>query len=162
MASSGADRRPLADRVEVGDAALRVWFREGRTLTVPLHWLPRLADAPEHERNEWRTAGGATIFWPGLGMTVAVDDLLADSPPYPACPDEYARAADVKVTDRYVGVWLRDGVTVENGLWPQRVNATADRRNMADQPRGRPGLGPLPAARGRTQQAARPGPEIGI
>ncbi len=131
MPSLGADRRPLADRVEVGDAVIRVWFREGRTLTVPLLWLPRLADAPAEERNEWRTADGSTIWWPGLDMTVDVDDLLADSPPYPACDGEYARAADVKVTDRYVGVWLSDGrtVTVPLHWFPRLCDGTPEERN---------------------------------
>ena len=135
MASSGTDHR-RAERVEVGDAVLRVWLRDGRTLTVPLGWLPRLADASEHERNEWRTADGSTIWLPGLDMTVAIDDLLADRPPYPACRDEYARVADVKVTDRNIGVWLRDGrtLTVPLHWFPRLCDGAPEERNHWEEP----------------------------
>ena len=135
MSSSTRDDHRRADRVDVGDV-LRVWLRDGRTLTVPLHWFPRLADAPTGERNEWRTAGGSTIWWPGLDLTIAVDDLLADSPPYPACGDEYARAADVKVTDRDIGVWLCDGrtLTVPLHWFPRLCDGTPEERNRWEEP----------------------------
>ena len=66
-------------------------------------------------------------------------------------PQPRAGRAPAAGTDPRVG-------TADTRRPPHRRSATADRPNMGDQPRGRPGPGPLPAARGRTQQAARPGP----
>ena len=133
MITSKADHR-RADRVEVGDTVLRVWLKDGRTLTVPLRWLPRLADAPEHERDEWRTAGGGTIWWPGLDLTVAVEDLLTDEPS--AFHDDHARVADVKVTDRDIGLWLGDGrtVTVPLHWFPRLCDGSPEERNHWEEP----------------------------
>ena len=62
---------------------------------------PRLCAATSGERDRWETSADRTVIrWPGLDVGLAVDGLLADSPPYPACRNEYARVDDLKVTDR--------------------------------------------------------------
>ena len=63
---------------EVTDDALLVELVDGRTLSVPLLWYPRLAHATAAERGNWRLIGrGAGIHWPDLDEDVSVDNLLA-------------------------------------------------------------------------------------
>ena len=139
--STRDDRLPrsghhCADRVEVSDSVLRVWLLDGRTLTVPLRWLPDLADAPPEQRNEWRGVYGPTIWWPGLDMTVRLEDLLADRPPYPGCEGRWVSVGDVKVTDRDIGVWLADGRTLTVPLWwfPRLCDGTPGERDRWEEP----------------------------
>ena len=128
-------RCPHAGRAEVSDTVLRVWLLDGRTLTVPVGWFPRLAEAPPEQRNEWRTLGGTAIWWPDPDVTAEVEYLLADRPPYSDSDDYYAygrsRVADVKVTDRDIGVWLADGRTLTVPLWwfPRLAAGTPEERN---------------------------------
>jgi hypothetical protein len=51
---------------------------DGRTLTVPLAWYPRLAHGRPEERANWRLIGrGEGIHWPDLDEDISVDGLLA-------------------------------------------------------------------------------------
>lgn len=57
----------LAQSVKVSDDALLVDLADGRTITVPLAWLPRLVRGTPTERADWRLiAGGEGIHWPKL------------------------------------------------------------------------------------------------
>lgn len=68
---------PLARRAEIRDDALSVELVDGRTLTVPLTWYPRLWHAAPSERNAWRLIGGGSgIQWPALDEDVSVEGLL--------------------------------------------------------------------------------------
>jgi hypothetical protein len=54
-----------AQQVLVTDAALVVELVDGRTITVPLAWYPRLAHGTPAERNHWHLVGeGEGIHWP--------------------------------------------------------------------------------------------------
>lgn len=51
---------------------------DGRTLSVPLSWYPRLAHGTAAERAEWRLIGrGEGIHWPKLDEDISVEGLLA-------------------------------------------------------------------------------------
>jgi uncharacterized protein DUF2442 len=79
MSSSGTEvREALAQNVSVSDDALAVDLTDGRTITVPLAWFPRLAHGTPAERGNWRLIGnGEGIHWPELDEDISVDSLLA-------------------------------------------------------------------------------------
>ena len=57
---------------------LTIELSDGRTLSVPLDWFPRLAHATAEERDNWRLIGrGAGIHWPDLDEDISIEDLIA-------------------------------------------------------------------------------------
>ena len=72
---------PVATGVTVADDALVVELSDGRTLSVPLAWYPRLLHGAPAERGRWRLIGGGEgIHWPDLDEDVSVEGLLAGRP----------------------------------------------------------------------------------
>jgi hypothetical protein len=68
----------LAKGVLVTDEALVVTLVDGRTVSVPVSWYPRLRHGSPEERNEWRLiARGEGVHWPKLDEDISVEDLLA-------------------------------------------------------------------------------------
>jgi len=64
--------------VSLTEDALVVDLVDGRTITVPLIWYPRLAHGTPEERVKWRFIGeGEGIHWPELDEDISVDGLLA-------------------------------------------------------------------------------------
>jgi hypothetical protein len=67
-----------AQDVSASDDALVVDLADGRTMTVPLAWFPRLAHGTPTERANWRLIGkGEGIHWPDLDEDISVESLLA-------------------------------------------------------------------------------------
>lgn len=71
----------VGDAVAVGvvidERELHVRMKDGRTISVPLDWFPRLAAASVAERAIWRLIGvGEGIHWPQLDEDVSIADLL--------------------------------------------------------------------------------------
>jgi predicted RNase H-like HicB family nuclease len=63
--------------VETTDTALRLMLADGRELTAPLEWFPRLRDATQEQRLNWRLIGGGQgVHWPELDEDIAVATLL--------------------------------------------------------------------------------------
>lgn len=72
---------PGAEDVAVTDDTLRVELADGRTVSVPLAWYPRLVHADREERNNWELIGGGQgIHWPDLDEDVSVEGLIAGRP----------------------------------------------------------------------------------
>jgi hypothetical protein len=68
-------------QVDVSDAALTVDLLDGRAVSVPLLWFPRLVHGSPAERNHWRLIGrGEGIHWPDLDEDISVANLLAGKP----------------------------------------------------------------------------------
>ena len=68
----------LAQNISVSDDALVADLEDGRTITVPLAWFPRLAHGTPTERGNWRLiAGGEGIHWPDLDEDISIESLLA-------------------------------------------------------------------------------------
>lgn len=82
MNSSETEIRPAqAQRLRVSPNELVVDLLDGRTVTVPLQWYPRLAHGTATQRRKWRLIGrGEGIHWPDLDEDIAVEDLLAGRP----------------------------------------------------------------------------------
>ncbi len=70
---------PQAERVEVSEDMLTTVLSDGRTISVPLKWYPRLAHATAKERRNWRRTSGG-IHWPGLNESLSVETLFAGRP----------------------------------------------------------------------------------
>ena len=79
MSISGIElKEALAQSVSVSDDALVADLEDGRTITVPLAWFPRLARGTPAERAKWRLIGrGEGIHWPELDEDISVASLLA-------------------------------------------------------------------------------------
>ena len=68
---------PTIQRVIVTDDALSVDLSDGRTLSVPLAWYPRLLHGSIEERNDWRFIGdGSGIHWNQLDEDVSTKNLI--------------------------------------------------------------------------------------
>jgi|SRR6266542_5840492 len=63
--------------VRVTSRVLVVELRDGRTVSVPLDWYPRLAHGTPRERQHWELIGpGLGIHWPALDEDISVEGLL--------------------------------------------------------------------------------------
>ncbi len=72
---------PTAEAVMVTDDTLTVELSDGRSLSVPLAWFPRLVHATAAERKNWRLIGrGHGIHWSQLDEDISVEGLLAGKP----------------------------------------------------------------------------------
>ena len=73
--------QPGAVRARITNDQLAVDLDDGRTITVPLAWYPRLVRGTESERNDWRLIGGGHgIHWEALDEDISVEGLLAGTP----------------------------------------------------------------------------------
>jgi hypothetical protein len=67
-----------AETVTVTDDALTVELSDGRSISAPLAWYPRLLHGTPEERSNWRLVGqGVGIYWPALDEDISVENLLA-------------------------------------------------------------------------------------
>jgi hypothetical protein len=67
--------------VAITDDTLTVDLSDGRSISVPLAWYPRLAHGSSEERKSWRLIGrGDGIHWPDLDEDTSVEGLLAGRP----------------------------------------------------------------------------------
>jgi len=79
--SSVAMETAAAKNVRVTDRALVVELRDGRVVSVPLAWYPRLAEGSPVERRRWELLGpGIGIHWPDLDEDISVEGLLQGLP----------------------------------------------------------------------------------
>jgi hypothetical protein len=74
-------RVPSAVGLTLTDDTLSVELNDGRTLSVPLAWFPRLLHATPKERLDWRLIGnGEGIHWPAVDEDISVEGLIAGRP----------------------------------------------------------------------------------
>lgn len=72
---------PFAENVTLSDDTLSVDLSDGRSISVPLAWYPRLSHASSAERKRWRLIGrGLGIHWDDLDEDISVEGLLAGKP----------------------------------------------------------------------------------
>ena len=78
MSTLVLEQEPFAVDLSVTDSTLTVALDDGRSLSVPLAWYPRLAHATDAERAHWQLLGGGyAIEWPDLDEHIGVAGLLA-------------------------------------------------------------------------------------
>ncbi|MDY7037190.1 MAG: DUF2442 domain-containing protein [Thermodesulfobacteriota bacterium] len=67
--------------IHLTEDALSVDLADGRTITVPLAWYPRLLHATKDQRNNWEICGGGFgIHWPDVDEDLSTEGLLRGSP----------------------------------------------------------------------------------
>ncbi len=72
---------PNAENITITEDTLTVDLSDGRTISVPLTWFPRLVQASPEERNNWRLIGqGQGIHWEDVDEDISVEGLLAGKP----------------------------------------------------------------------------------
>jgi hypothetical protein len=82
MSTLAFDREtPSAIGVSVNDDTLTIDLQDGRTISVPIAWYPRLLHATPEERDNWRLIGkGQGIHWQDVDEDISVESLLAGHP----------------------------------------------------------------------------------
>jgi hypothetical protein len=56
---------------------IRFILADGREISAPLEWFPRLRDATPAQRIQWRLIGkGVGVHWPGIDENIAVSTLM--------------------------------------------------------------------------------------
>jgi hypothetical protein len=68
---------PNAESVAVTEDTLSVELSDGRSVSVPLAWFPRLLHGTPAERDDWRLIGkGEGIHWEALDEDISIESLL--------------------------------------------------------------------------------------
>jgi len=81
MSSLPLKSEPRAERVRCTNDELVVTLTDGRTLSVPLAWFPRLANATTRQRSNYELLGdGSGIHWPLADEDISVSALLVGKP----------------------------------------------------------------------------------
>ena len=72
---------PHAVSVLIDEDSLTVELDDGRTVSVPVAWYPRLFHASKAERGNWRLIGkGQGIHWENVDEDISVEGILAGRP----------------------------------------------------------------------------------
>ena len=78
MSTLSVKVEPFAIDVKVTDHALQVVLADGREVSAPLAWVPRLSNASQKQRDNWRLIGGGIgIHWPDVDEDISVESLIA-------------------------------------------------------------------------------------
>jgi hypothetical protein len=81
MGISATTTDPRVSDVTVSDTTLTVTLRDGRKVSAPLDWFPKLKAAPQDDRDVWEPAGaGHGIHWPRIDEDLSVEGLLQGWP----------------------------------------------------------------------------------
>jgi Protein of unknown function (DUF2442) len=79
--SSPVNDVATAKHVRVTGSALIVELNDGRTVSAPIEWYPRLANGTRAERQQWQLIGpGIGIHWPALDEDISIEGLLRGLP----------------------------------------------------------------------------------
>jgi hypothetical protein len=74
-------QEPRAQGVTVTDDSVVVDLKDGRTVSAPLAWYPRLLHGTPEERDNWRLIGsGEGIHWPDLDEDLSIESLISGRP----------------------------------------------------------------------------------
>jgi len=70
----------FAQNVQVTDDTLTFQLSDGRSISAPLVWYPRLLHATADQRNHWEIGSGIGVHWPDLDEDISVENLLRGQP----------------------------------------------------------------------------------
>lgn len=72
---------PKAQQVVITDDTLTIDLSDGRTISVPLAWYPRLLHSTSNERNNWRfIADNEGIHWSEIDEDISVKNIILGQP----------------------------------------------------------------------------------
>ncbi len=78
MNTLAVELHPQAHNIKCTDASLIVELVDGRTVSVPLVWFPRLSQASKEQLDNWELLGdGEGIHWPDVDEDLSIAGLLA-------------------------------------------------------------------------------------
>lgn len=78
MSTLVKNKRVKATDLEFTEDALKVFLEDGREITVPIEWFPKLRNASIEEKKDWRFIGnGVGIHWESLDEDISVKGLLS-------------------------------------------------------------------------------------
>ncbi|MEF8982642.1 DUF2442 domain-containing protein [Thiohalorhabdus sp.] len=78
MTSSAVELHPRAESVQFTEEEMIVALADGRKISVPLAWFPRLSEASPQELENYELMGeGEGIHWPDVDEDLSVSGLLA-------------------------------------------------------------------------------------
>ena len=78
MSILAVELHPQALDINCTDIAITVELVDGRTISAPLIWFPRLSKASKKQRENWEFLGdGEGIYWPEIDEDLSVAGLLA-------------------------------------------------------------------------------------
>jgi hypothetical protein len=81
MSTSAVNAGERVKDVRLSEDTLSVDLADGRTITVPLAWYPRLLHATPEQRKNWQLAGaGFGIHWPDVDEDLSTEGLLRGAP----------------------------------------------------------------------------------
>jgi Protein of unknown function (DUF2442) len=81
MSSSVVEANPRAQDVSLSEDELTVTLADGRRISVPLAWYPRLLHASPEQRAKWELLGdGEGIRWPDVDEDLSVAGILRGTP----------------------------------------------------------------------------------
>ena len=74
-------QEPRAQRVTLTEDSVVLDLTDGRTVSAPLAWYPRLLHGTAEERDNWRLVGGGEgVHWPDLDEDLSIDSLISGRP----------------------------------------------------------------------------------
>lgn len=77
MGTLAVELHPLAFNIKCTDIAIIVELIDGRTISAPLVWFPRLSQASKEQLEKWELLGdGEGIHWPDIDEDLSVSGLL--------------------------------------------------------------------------------------
>lgn len=72
---------PIATEVSISEESIQISLEDGRTVSVPLSWFPRLFHGSSQERNHVVIEGkGHGLHWPDLDEDISIEGLIAGRP----------------------------------------------------------------------------------
>ncbi len=78
MSTLAVEIEPLVTDVSFVRDSVYVILADGREVSVPMEWFPRLRDATDKQRQNWRLIGGGIgIHWEAIDEDISVESLLA-------------------------------------------------------------------------------------
>jgi DNA-binding CsgD family transcriptional regulator len=109
--------------VQFTDDTISVNLRDGRVITVPLVWYPRLLEATPSQRKNWKvTGGGYGIHWPDIDEDLSTEGLLRGAPAPRTFIPNFQATANSPLTNRQKEVLL----LIAQGLTNKEMAARLD------------------------------------
>lgn len=72
---------PVAVHVQISEDNMHVSLSDGRVVSVPISWYPRLSQALPQHRELWEFIGGGHgIHWPELDEDISIENILLGQP----------------------------------------------------------------------------------
>lgn len=106
---ASATRLPCVTAISISNERLTISLSDGREISVPMVWYPRLLNATAVERSDWRLIGdGLSIHWPQIEEDISVLNVIEGRPSV-----ENQRSLLRWLASRRMGVPMGDGKSPE-------------------------------------------------